>query len=385
MSSTTTQTYFADGGPLTLEGYTLEAQTDGTLDIVYDTSNTKVLDGYHAPVIPGFFKGQVSSSIEKFTATRIHGVHYFFMEIKILTTPDVTVYRLVYQVEGEIQSKDVESDVLYRDSGTETLVSFMFDDPEGNPRTLTVETVDAGSITRSIDLFKSLEIDVDVYAPDPITIGSTGGDPYIEPKYGPRVKLPNCDNYYRLLQIPSMQTVVNTAVSRATPDQRAAIRDQTTGLTDYAEAIDDGYFLSQIFVSIRGQTVTIDLEPGSAVLSRTDLPWAEAGVRTGQNTTGILQGTYQARNVRVGPVTLEVRIFTNAQIRNEVVISLQGACPADTSGLLYRNYRPNLFQLGSLTSMETQTRYLKSRRPLTQKAPVNQNEHAQQLWVQQTA
>jgi hypothetical protein len=77
--------------------------------------------------------------------------------------------------------------------------------------------------------------------------------------------------------------------------------------------IDDGYFLSQIFASIGGQTVTIDLEPGSAVLSRTDLPWVEAGVRTGQNTAGILQGTYQARNVQVGPVTLEVRIFTNAR------------------------------------------------------------------------
>jgi hypothetical protein len=38
----------------------------------------------------------------------------------------------------------------------------------------------------------------------PITIGSVGGDPYIFPKHGPKMKLPNCDNFYRLLQIPSM-------------------------------------------------------------------------------------------------------------------------------------------------------------------------------------
>ena len=221
------------------------------------------------------------------------------------------------------------------------------------------------------------------FYPHNTPLGSCGGDPYIFPLHGPVVKLPNCDNFYRLLQIPSTQTVINAAVARATLEQRVAIRDQTTGLIDYADAIDDGYFLSEIFVSTVGRDITINLEPGSTVLSRTDLPWTEAGVRTGQNTTGLLQGTYQARNVQVGPVTLEVRIFGNAQIRNEVVVSLTGTHPADTSGLLYRNYRPNLFQLGSLTSMKTQTRYQKSCRPLTQKAPVNQYEHTNRLLVQQ--
>jgi hypothetical protein len=222
-------------------------------------------------------------------------------------------------------------------------------------------------------------IDVNFFARP---IGSVGGDPYVFPLHGPVVKLPNCTNYYRLLQIPSTQTVINAAVSRATPEQQAAIREQTTGLIDYADTIDDGYFLSQIFIGIEGQTFTINLEPGADVLGRTDLPWAEAGVRTGQNTTGLLQGTYQARNVQVGPLTLEVRIFVNAQIRNEVAVSLTGTIPVDTSGLLYRNYRPNLFQLGSLTCIKTQTRYKKSQRPLTQKAPVNQYEHAHHLLVQ---
>jgi hypothetical protein len=104
-------------------------------------------------------------------------------------------------------------------------------------------------------------------------IGNVGGDPYITPRYGPEVKLPNCDNYYRLLQIPSTQTIINAAVSRATPEQQSAIRDQTTKIIDYA---DDGYFLSQIFVSTGGHdNITINLEPGMDVLSRTDLPWAE--------------------------------------------------------------------------------------------------------------
>jgi hypothetical protein len=93
--------------------------------------------------------------------------------------------------------------------------------------------------------------------------------------------------------------------------------------------------VAQIFVSTGGRDITINLESGTTVLSRTDLPWTEAGVRTGQNTIGLLQGTYQARNVQVGPVTLEVRIYTNAQICNEVAVSLTGTCPADTSGLLY--------------------------------------------------
>jgi hypothetical protein len=199
------------------------------------------------------------------------------------------------------------------------------------------------------------------------------------------VKLPNCDNFYRLLQIPSIEMVINATVSRATLAQRAAIRKQTTVLTDYADTIDDGYFLSQIFVRSReGGDLTINLEPGTSVLSRTDFPWTDVGVRTGQNTTGILQGTYQARTLQVGPANLEVRIFANAQIRNEVAVSLTGCtCPADTSGLLYRNYRPAMFQLGSLTSTKMLTRHLKSRRALTQKAPVNQYERAAQVLVQQ--
>jgi hypothetical protein len=54
--------------------------------------------------------------------------------------------------------------------------------------------------------------------------------------------------------------IINTTISRVTPEQRDTIRDQTTELIDYADVIDDGYFLSQIFVSTVGRDITINLE-----------------------------------------------------------------------------------------------------------------------------
>ena len=380
-------------------GYTFEkfAPDDKgvpSLKIDYTDSVTKqtktVLDRYYIPstVLQSI---EVNNShpvimFKNIDVLRLDGVHYFV--IQLVANPTVS-YWLVYQNGDGVQSRDLTSDIDnvketiqdsqgYTPSGEPLLLEvFKFESPDGPSKDLQL-TFHAGGVdypgTLNLDLYY-----------DPVVIGSVGGDPYIFPLYGRVVKLPNCDNFYRLLQIPSIEMVINATVSRATPEQRDAIRDQTTGLIDYADAIDDGYFLSQIFVkSQEAGDLTINLEPGSNVLSRTDLPWTEAGIHTGQNTTGLLQGTYQARTVQVGPVTLEVRIFTNAQIRNEVVVSLTGGtCPADTSGLLYRNYRPNLFQLGFLTSTKIQTRYLKSRRALTQKAPVNQFEYANHLLVQQ--
>ena len=375
-----------------LSGYSVEVSDNGSLHIWFgnSTSGTKVLETYYAPET--MFVRVVPSLIINITVIHIHGVHYFLMTI--LDVNGKESHHLVYQVDGgEIQSRDITSEVLELTAAyigdSLTGVNVHFSSSDGSSRELILSTIVNGTSTSkslTMDLFEYLEIDVDPKQPPPMPLGSVGGDPYVFPLHGPVVKLPNCDNFYRLLQIPSTQTVINAAVSRATTDQRAAIRDQTSRVTDYAEVIDDGYFLSQIFVSTGGgghEDIIINLDPGSAVLSRTDLPWTEVGVRTGQNTTGLLQGTYQARNVQVGPVTLEVRIFANAQIRNEVSVRLPGACPTDTSGLLYRNYRPTLFQLGSLTSTKTQTRYQKSRRALTQKAPVNQYEHAQLLFVQQ--
>jgi hypothetical protein len=156
---------------------------------------------------------------------------------------------------------------------------------------------------------------------------------YIFPHHGAAIKLAHVKQCYRLLQIPSMDTYVNVEI---------------------CEVIDDKYGLSQIFVYTGGKTLTIDLEPGIAVLSRTDLPWVEEDVRTEQNNTGLLQGTYQVRTVQIGLLTLEVRIFLNAQISNQIIVCLQEdmCCPTDTSGLLYHNYRPTLFRISYLEDSE---------------------------------
>lgn len=104
------------------------------------------------------------------------------------------------------------------------------------------------------------------------------------------------------------------------------------------------------------------------LLARPDLPWCESSVRDGYNATGLLQGPYRARCMQIGPLRMEVRIHHNTQVQNELAFQLcNGALPSDTTGLLYRNFRPKLFRLNGLTNAKTLKRHLNCSRPYTNK------------------
>lgn len=199
-------------------------------------------------------------------------------------------------------------------------------------------------------------------------LGCVGGDPYIFPKHGPCIKLPNCHNTYRLLQIPSLDMIVNAEVSETTRTQTHAIQRQFSEWSDtYGGVVVTGFFVTKVFVRMGPTSATFDLTHGPSVLRRDDLPWKDHTVHFGQRHSGLLKGPYVGRYIQVGPLTLEVCIHQNKQVRNELSFRLSVDCPSDTSGLLYRNYRPNLFQVQKLTDCSTKRRHLKTKRPFTRK------------------
>lgn len=207
-----------------------------------------------------------------------------------------------------------------------------------------------------------------------ISLGSVGGDPYLFPMNSQRaIKLPNCDSIYRLLQIPSMDTIVNVSVTRASPSQRKEIQEQAAKHThgDDLHVVDDGCFMDKLYVQYRGIKRTIDLKTDDSCLMDETIEWT-GPIQRGVSQVGMLQGDYTYRQARIGCVTFEVRIYKNRQIRNEVSFGIQSNVPLDASGLLCRNYRPVLFQLNRLHDGKICKRHLTSKRPTTCKDPVNQ-------------
>ena len=202
-------------------------------------------------------------------------------------------------------------------------------------------------------------------------IAGVGGDPYLMPLQGPPIKLPNCSDTYRLLHAPQLGLVVNAEVSRATPAQRKKLRAQIAardcgGLVP----VDDGFYLSRLWIQCESNAYQIDLHKGATELLRADLPWGS--VHMGSSRRGLVQGKYLSRSLRLSDsMRLEVRFYANAQVQNELRLVARG--PVRGDGLLLRNYRPKLFRLNQL--QDTSVLRRRRGRMRTQKCPVAQGEH----------
>ena len=94
--------------------------------------------------------------------------------------------------------------------------------------------------------------------------------------------------------------------------------------------------------------MTFDLWDTSC-FERTDIPWVNE-VQTGVSSStsselgGIIHGTYQSRTLWFDNCNkIEVRIYDNKQILNALVWTLPSYSPGFVDGLLYKNYRPKIF------------------------------------------
>ena len=125
----------------------------------------------------------------------------------------------------------------------------------------------SGQVLVTLSLLGAEVREVDPLAADPlrrtavIAIGgetpapSIGGDPYVFPLRGPAVKLPNCPGFYRMLQIPSLNIVMNVEVAKATPEQQRALLLAAPAGSSHGglQLVDEGFFNSRVFVSVRGE------------------------------------------------------------------------------------------------------------------------------------
>ena len=224
--------------------------------------------------------------------------------------------------------------------------------------------------TYSTQLVNTLAANVANFAYRATTAG-IGGDPYVTPIQGPTVKLPNCYGMYRLLQTPSIGLYINVEVGAANAAHRARILDcaTRTGVDDSGLVpVSDGFFMHRLFIS------ALPNQPGTTLDLRDAL--FDSSAYASASTSGLFQGRYVGRTLQLGPgVQLELRKYENPQIDTQVLLHMTRHVPADTDGLLYRNYRPKLFRLNSLVDTTPRTRHLSISRPLQCRSIVGRTEN----------
>jgi hypothetical protein len=210
--------------------------------------------------------------------------------------------------------------------------------------------------------FSDFEGDSDLYIVRSLTTGeyhfpvtaSAAADPYIFPVDGPPVKLPNAPGRYRMFQDKRTGFFVDVDVDFVPEVHQWILEQQKHGKTrnDWSNPVNDGYYLTKCTINSGTSTSTkIELDLRDAkCFDQEDIPWSDSTTRTGISSTvsqelgGIIHGTYQSRSLRFGGNSVEVRIYDNKQILNALVWTLPSYSPGIIDGLLYKNYRPKLFE-----------------------------------------
>jgi hypothetical protein len=166
-------------------------------------------------------------------------------------------------------------------------------------------------------------------------IATTGGDPYVTTFQGLQYKLPNIVRSYRLLEYPiSTGTLfINASISGLSSEEKAEIGD---GLEK------DGFFYDQFFVGTQESYAVLDRQL-NLVRSHNLHNYTVIIQDTPQPFHCPIQGSslYVAKIIQVEDVTIELRLFSNPQIRNGVQVMV--GTPQKARGLLSSNANPKQF------------------------------------------
>ena len=176
----------------------------------------------------------------------------------------------------------------------------------------------------------------------PVVTGSVGGDPIMRAFDGSYLKFPNHYGIYRLFELGGV--VVNIEVDRLSILPMLTHALLPHGLMEPTS----GYYVTNLYVrcSVGTQGISGISEYNLSLVCPNQLdqpaPWVTT-TQTGQSTHGLFLGPYRHRLMALGDIgTLEIRIYANTQIRNQILIHIYKGtattCPSPR-GCLVSNYR----------------------------------------------
>jgi len=196
------------------------------------------------------------------------------------------------------------------------------------------------------------------------------GDPYIFPIYGQPTKLPDCNNYYRLLQ--GKDIYINTYVGKLSDVKRTKMEEwfyQKTGMSAIKTGfVTSGYFMRQHWIYCEGYTFFCDFDKHIMELDESAKDFFTIRRETKYEKKGLLRGGKHTsffvswNSKHYGNIELELKIYENPQLDNGLGIKIEYG-NRSLKGLMIRNYVPSIMKLPNLTKKKEPriTRRLKKR------------------------
>ena len=182
------------------------------------------------------------------------------------------------------------------------------------------------------------------------------GDPYIFPIYGQPTKLPDCNNYYRLLQ--GKDLYINTYVGMLSDNKREHMEKwfyQKTGMSAIKTGfVTSGYFMRQHWIYCEGYTFFCDFDKNIMELDESAKDFFKIRRETGYEEKGLLRGGKHTsffvswNSKHYGNIELEIKIYENPQLDNGLGIKIEYG-NRSLKGLMIRNYVPSIMKLPNLT------------------------------------
>lgn len=176
--------------------------------------------------------------------------------------------------------------------------------------------------------------DYDVIVETNVTTGSVGGDPYLSPFAGPRLKLPNKPATYRLYQNKDTSCVINIVVDQC--DVKLPVTSATSPA--YLRPVDgNAFFITRI-------EVNDSLYCLNDIFEQSELKWVTS-ITYQHNDVAPNVGYFHSRKFYVEDgLSIEARLYKNPQIRSELVVHYS-ASGNTCDGLIFKNYRPVLWEI----------------------------------------
>ena len=182
------------------------------------------------------------------------------------------------------------------------------------------------------------------------------GDPYIFPIYGQPTKLPDCNNYYRLLQ--GKDLYINTYVGMLSDNKREHMEKwfyQKTGMSAIKTGfVTSGYFMRQHWIYCEGYTFFCDFDKHIMELDESAKDFFIIRRETKYEEKGLLRGGKHTsffvswNSKHYGNIELEIKIYENPQLDNGLGIKIEYG-NRSLKGLMIRNYVPSIMKLPNLT------------------------------------
>jgi hypothetical protein len=199
-------------------------------------------------------------------------------------------------------------------------------------------TAVAGSWSGTVTIVTPGTTDKNVLLGGTVTaVATTGGDPYVTTFQGLQYKLPNIVRSYRLLEYPlSTGTLfINASISGLSSEEKREIGD---GLER------NGFFYDQFFVGTQDSYAVLDRQL-NLVCSHNLHHYTVILQDTPQNFHCPIQGSslYVAKIIQVEDIQIELRLFSNPQIRNGIQVAVTE--PSKAKGLLSSNQNPKFFSV----------------------------------------